>query len=288
MPSTTSVAYPPTTTTSLPKSPASSGSVKLIDIDDPPAQAQPQPQQPSTENSAKKGSAGNEKEEEVAEDVLFSFEPLPPEVKDINVADDKQRLLGEEPDNNNSNNGEEEEKRAPKKKKQQQQPKKAGGNNGDGDNEDRMWYHMFYKVSFYKPYFNVDTVDVGERIFRALVPTKSFFETTGENPDLYGPFWITTTLLFALAISSNFSNYISYWMAGRESEWGYDFERVSVATAVFYPYITLAPLAVWLTQKYWLKLAIPFVSCMCVYGYSLSSYAIGTVITFFFLSLSLN
>ncbi|XP_044539391.1 protein YIPF1-like [Gracilinanus agilis] len=28
------------------------------------------------------------------------------------------------------------------------------------------------------------------------------------NPDLYGPFWICATLVFAIAISGNFSNFL--------------------------------------------------------------------------------
>ena len=65
-------------------------------------------------------------------------------------------------------------------------------------------------IEYYKPWFDVDTVDVTSRIkatvlFNAPPP---FLELIGGKPDLYGPFWTTTTLIFVLAVSSN----MSAWM----------------------------------------------------------------------------
>jgi len=35
----------------------------------------------------------------------------------------------------------------------------------------------------------------------------TFFEINAGKPDLYGPFWIITTLIFMMAVSTNISAY---------------------------------------------------------------------------------
>ncbi|KAG1346211.1 putative protein YIPF1 [Cocos nucifera] len=53
------------------------------------------------------------------------------------------------------------------------------------------WMHKF-TVGAYKPYFDVDTSDVLERVRESLFPFKgSFTEKTAENPDLYVPHLIS-------------------------------------------------------------------------------------------------
>lgn len=48
------------------------------------------------------------------------------------------------------------------------------------------------------------------RIIRSLTPWKrNFFESEDMRPDLYGPIWIQTTLMFLLVCMGNLSRYIS-------------------------------------------------------------------------------
>ena len=48
------------------------------------------------------------------------------------------------------------------------------------------------------------------RLRCVLLPKKpEFFQLIGKNPDLWGPLWITTTLIFLLFAAGNFSNYLS-------------------------------------------------------------------------------
>jgi len=43
-----------------------------------------------------------------------------------------------------------------------------------------------FSVAAYKPYFDVDTSDVVERIWESVFPFRgTFTEKTSENPDLY-------------------------------------------------------------------------------------------------------
>ncbi len=49
------------------------------------------------------------------------------------------------------------------------------------------------------------------RVLRACwwVDAQSFFETVGDNPDLYGPLWINATLVFVIGVASNLSSWVA-------------------------------------------------------------------------------
>lgn len=71
-----------------------------------------------------------------------------------------------------------------------------------------------FRLDAYQKYFNVDTIDVAERLkaslfkfhqpdqFRTAV-VGDFPTETLKGPDLYGPVWIVMTLVFVLAATSN-------------------------------------------------------------------------------------
>lgn len=153
-----------------------------------------------------------------------------------------------------------------------------GAEEGEGapKRKKRKWYH-FWRPSFYQPYFDVDTKDVFARCLAGLMPIgKPFFERVEGNPDLYGTFWVTTTILFLLGISSNFAEYIAYWWAGAGEHWNYNFYKISIAAAVFYAFVGLMPLIVWALQRFVVKAKLRVVQIYCVYGYSLTSFLIAT------------
>lgn len=163
------------------------------------------------------------------------------------------------------------------------------GDDGDGDGDGaegageggakktrRRWYD-FWKPSFYRPYFDVDTRDVLARCLAGLMPVgKPFFERVEGNPDLYGPFWVTTTILFLLGIASNFAEYIAYWWAGAGEHWTYNFYKISIAAAVFYVFIGVAPVLVWLLQRFVAKGKLAAIQVYCLYGYSLTAFLVAT------------
>jgi hypothetical protein len=83
----------------------------------------------------------------------------------------------------------------------------------------------FLSVRFYKPYFDVDTKDITARLYHALLYHKkddSFMTIIAEKPDAYGPFWIATSLIFAVAVASHISSFLSAWLRG--VSWAYDFQ----------------------------------------------------------------
>lgn len=55
----------------------------------------------------------------------------------------------------------------------------------------------FWTVEYYRPLFNVDTVQVLQRILRSLTPFRfGFIETAKTNPDLYVLFSFIIIILF--------------------------------------------------------------------------------------------
>lgn len=65
-------------------------------------------------------------------------------------------------------------------------------------------------LSFIGKYFNVEISDILERLKGSVIPfNKSFYQTAEKNPDLYGPFWIYTTIVFVITVAANISGYLS-------------------------------------------------------------------------------
>ena len=55
-------------------------------------------------------------------------------------------------------------------------------------------------VNILQPYFQVKNMEIFERLKTSLIPlNKTFLSSIAERPDLYGPFWIATTLIFVIS-----------------------------------------------------------------------------------------
>jgi len=89
--------------------------------------------------------------------------------------------------------------------------------------------------------------------------------TVNNAPDLYGPFWVPTTLIFALFLSSSLSSSIQAYLAG--NTYNYDFTRLSVAVSVVYSYALAVPIGMWAVMRYWAGVDERGpVEMVCVYG----------------------
>lgn len=114
------------------------------------------------------------------------------------------------------------------------------------------------------------------------------------GPDLYGPTWITLTLVFFVAVSSNMSLYIHHYHQQRqiqlsnivdeggvaaEEEWDYDINQLLRATSILYSFSFGLPTVLYLLLRLMggnnnsnpannLGLA----DLICLYGYSLVPY----------------
>lgn len=66
---------------------------------------------------------------------------------------------------------------------------------------------LYYENSFIGTYFNVETDDILKKIASSFIPINRSIAQS--NPDLYGPFWIITTLIVFVIITGNLSRYAS-------------------------------------------------------------------------------
>lgn len=146
-----------------------------------------------------------------------------------------------------------------------------------------------FQIEFYQQFFNVDTSEVVERIYKSVVPrkvTNNYLKThLGVNPDMYGPFWITATLIFAIGISGNIANFFQHEHTA-DFKWHYNFHLISVAATCIIMYVSVMPAVIWATLKSTMNVdqqdidldieSAPYVpsllTLICVYGYSLSAY----------------
>jgi hypothetical protein len=132
----------------------------------------------------------------------------------------------------------------------------------------------FWTFAYYQQFFDVDTKQVGQRIVGSMVPRPGrnyLVRQIRPNPDLYGPFWICTTLVFTTAIAGNLANYFS--LAGKDYNWKYDFHKVTFAATAIFSYWWLIPLILF-GVLWWRgsQAKFTFLEIICVYGYSLAIY----------------
>ncbi|KAJ8363044.1 hypothetical protein SKAU_G00118750 [Synaphobranchus kaupii] len=153
---------------------------------------------------------------------------------------------------------------------QEEKSKLLGGEDEPGS----VW-----TFEYCQSFFNVDTVQVLDRIRGSLVPLpgRNFVRRhLHSNPDVYGPFWICVTLAFSLAISGNLSTFLTQ-MGDPKYHYRPQFHNVSVAVVLVFLYALLVPLCVWGFLK-WRQGAgrqsrgYSYLEIACVYSYSLFIY----------------
>ena len=122
-----------------------------------------------------------------------------------------------------------------------------------------------YKESFGK-YFNVEVSDIKQKLKGSLIPfNKSFYESIEINADLYGPFWIFTTIIFLIALIGNFSSYVH---AEDKTKFVYDYNHVPHAIFIIYGFGFGAPIVLWIIMKFIFRINIDLLTNLCIYGYS--------------------
>lgn len=99
------------------------------------------------------------------------------------------------------------------------------------------------------------------------IPQPVFLEKHGERPDLYGPFWISTTIVFLIAVVSNYIGWYNHGAKSGEaaSAWKYDTDKVTYAGILFYGYVGVIGFAIWATLR-WFKAPTSLAQIWCVYG----------------------
>ena len=115
-------------------------------------------------------------------------------------------------------------------------------------------------------YFNVELNDLKLKLKGAIIPfNKSFYQSIEINSDLYGPFWIYTTIIFLIALIGNFSEYIH---SKDKKNFVYDYNHVPHAIFIIYGFGFGAPFILWIISKFVFRIDIDLLTNVCIYGYS--------------------
>ncbi|KAI0479000.1 hypothetical protein GGR56DRAFT_632899 [Xylariaceae sp. FL0804] len=120
-------------------------------------------------------------------------------------------------------------------------------------------------MSFYAQFFDVDTSSVLTRCGAALWPRANFLDVLEGNPDLYGPFWIATTVVLILFLGGTISQYLA--QTGREP-FAYDFELLSGAAGLIYGYTLFIPILLFGALRYFGSESANLLECWALYGYA--------------------
>ncbi|KAI8598318.1 hypothetical protein EDD21DRAFT_382834 [Dissophora ornata] len=124
-----------------------------------------------------------------------------------------------------------------------------------------------WSVAYYAKFFDVDTSQVLERCFASVIPKDNFLEVMGGSPDLYGPFWIATTVIFVLFVTSSIVDSINAYMNG--TVYTYDIFQMTFAFGTIYTYAFVVPLMVWGATKYF-GCQPDLLEMLALYGYALT------------------
>ncbi|EIN14550.1 Yip1-domain-containing protein [Punctularia strigosozonata HHB-11173 SS5] len=149
---------------------------------------------------------------------------------------------------------------------------RSPGRSGSGYFEDtpRKSGGGFWTVDYYQQYFDVDTKTVLQRCYTTLLPTSSSYRTShlSPAPDLYGPFWTLSTLIFCLFLSSSLAHSISSYLSHPDSaHYDYDFHLLSIAVSLVYAYGLGVPVLLWLALRYLGVGEWSMVEAVAIWGY---------------------
>eukprot|EP01017_Pseudomicrothorax_dubius_P021132 TRINITY_DN2283_c0_g1_i1.p1 TRINITY_DN2283_c0_g1~~TRINITY_DN2283_c0_g1_i1.p1 ORF type:complete len:283 (-),score=68.49 TRINITY_DN2283_c0_g1_i1:145-993(-) len=121
-----------------------------------------------------------------------------------------------------------------------------------------------FTLDYYKPYFNVTTLDVLERIKQPFIPNKArFFSTIQGRPDFYGPFWIYTLLIFVIVVASNINNYVNT----TNKTYSFEFSCIGLASTIVYSFGFVFPLILNFIMNMF-ESKTRYADILCIYGYS--------------------
>ncbi|KAJ0987817.1 hypothetical protein J5N97_006173 [Dioscorea zingiberensis] len=138
-----------------------------------------------------------------------------------------------------------------------------------GDEQATTNWKGIFSISTYSPYFNVDTDNVVDRIFSSMNPIHGDFHRKIDSyPDLYGPVWISTTLVFMLSALGNCATYLMSSKSEADIAWVFDVNYVNWAASVVYGYAIVVPAAFYFLLQYF-GTSASLIRFWCLWGYSL-------------------
>ncbi|KEZ40983.1 hypothetical protein SAPIO_CDS7003 [Scedosporium apiospermum] len=124
---------------------------------------------------------------------------------------------------------------------------------------------MLWTIGFYQQFFDVDTTAVLSRCWASLFPRANFLDVLEGNPDLYGPFWIATTVVLILFLGGTIGDYMS---TEKGTPFAYNFRLLSGAAGLIYGYTLFVPIGLFLILRYFGSEAANLLECWALYGYA--------------------
>ncbi len=126
-----------------------------------------------------------------------------------------------------------------------------------------------FSVIYYRSFFDLDTDDFIKRSIEALNVTskETFGDVVNQRPDLYGPIWITSTVVFILFFATTL---IGMFQQSGSEKYNYDFKLLSSSAGLLFSYTLITPIVLYLLTNFYFKIssapsAVFFIS---LYGYS--------------------
>jgi len=146
----------------------------------------------------------------------------------------------------------------------------AGGRNVTGNrgylSDQPQRSSSFWTFEYYQQYFDVDTNTVLQRCVGTLIPKPNYVANyLTPSPDLYGPFWTLTTLIFSLFVFSSLASSIVAYLSEKPVE--YNFQLLSVAVSLIYAYGLALPALLWIALRYMGVNDWSLVEAISVWGY---------------------
>lgn len=99
--------------------------------------------------------------------------------------------------------------------------------------------------------------------------SSSYISTFSGGLDLYGTFWVPTTLILALFLSSSLAASITSYLSAPGVEYDYDFALLGLATTIVYAYAFGVPVGLWLMLRYMGVGEWGIVDALGIWGYGL-------------------
>ncbi|CCH41252.1 putative membrane protein [Wickerhamomyces ciferrii] len=133
-----------------------------------------------------------------------------------------------------------------------------------------------FSINHYRRYFNINTNDFFGNVINSInvisIGEKSN-EDDNENEiigDLYGPIWVTATVIFCLFFSNTSSNLIKSWLIGGDEHYQYNFGLLTGAISLLYGYTVLIPFIFYIVSVWYFKLENFFSlsKIISIYGYA--------------------
>ena len=142
-------------------------------------------------------------------------------------------------------------------------------NNSPNASDSSPSKRYLWTIAFYAQFFDVDTSTVLIRCRAALLPflpnSPLFLDILDGNADLYGPFWIATTVVVILFLTGTISQYLA---RQDKTHFAYDFNLLSGAAGLVYGYTAFVPAGLWAVLKWFGAQGVELVECWALYGYA--------------------